>query len=348
MKGKKFNLIVIAISLVFLLVYVFAIDGIAGFSQAISAAKPLWLCAAVIPMLIYWLLEAQILHLAVKRFYRKQSFGRTLQTSMIGQLFNCITPFASGGQPIQAYHMTQGGVPLGSAACALTVKFIVYQFVLTIYSFITLLFHFRAFSAKIENLKYLVLLGFSLNAAVILGLLGICFWREGTKRFLERCIALGHRLRLVRHPEKACAALEEQIELFYTGFTALRGAGWMLLKMALLSVLQLTAYFAIPYFLLRCFPDASGSFFSMLAAQAFVLNVSSFVPLPGAAGGAELSFHTMFALFFPAQYLPLSILLWRVITFYLPILVGAAFTWEGRAKKRDLPDSAPDGKIFPA
>ena len=75
---------------------------------------------------------------------------------------------------------------------------------------------------------------------------------------------------------------------------------------------------------------------SMLVAQAFVLNVSSFVPLPGAAGGAEYSFHTMFAMFFPVQLLALAVLLWRIVTFYLPICVGTAFLWNGAKRQNKI------------
>ena len=48
--------------------------------------------------------------------------------------------------------------------------------------------------------------------------------------------------------------------------------------------------------------------------------------------------YTVFGLFFPASVLSLAILLWRLFTFYLPILVGGVFTmtagvW-GRGKKK--------------
>lgn len=327
MRCKKINLIVIGLSLAVLLVYVFAVDGAGGLLNALRAASPVWLGAAVALMVMYWLLEGAILHLAVKRFHPAQRFGKTLQTAMIGQLFNCITPFASGGQPVQACHMARTGVPLGASACALTVKFVIYQFVLTVYSMVTLVFKFRAFSSQISHLKYLVLAGFAVNTAVIAGLLCICFCRDSTARFLRSCAHLLAKLRLLRDEETAVASMDAQIAQFYESFTAIRGNWGLIFRMGMLSALQLTAYFLIPYMLFRCFQAGGASVFSMLVAQAFVLNISSFVPLPGAAGGAEFSFYTMFAMFFPARFLALAVLLWRIITFYLPICVGTVFTW---------------------
>ena len=65
----------------------------------------------------------------------------------------------------------------------------------------------------------------------------------------------------------------------------------------------------------------------VVSAQAFVVMISSFVPLPGAAGGAEFSFKTFFAPFFSPYHISVNpaMLLWRFITFYLPIIVGACF-----------------------
>lgn len=57
-----------------------------------------------------------------------------------------------------------------------------------------------------------------------------------------------------------------------------------------------------------------------------VLNFTSFIPLPGAAAGAEIGFHTIFSIFFPTHILSVAILFWRLLTFYLPICVGGCFT----------------------
>ncbi len=336
MKCKKLNFIIISLILVITFVYVFRVDGAKGLWEALTAASPVWLGAAVGLMGIYWILEALILHLSVKQFHPFQPFRNSLQTAMIGQLFNCITPFASGGQPAQVLHMGRAGVPAGSCACALTVKFVVYQFVLTVYSSVTLLFKFADFSDEIHGLKYLVLAGFAVNTAVIMGLLCICFGRKGTEKFLESIIRFFSWMKLIRNPEALCSSMKSQTALFYNSFSAIRKDKQLLAKIGILSAVQLTAYFLIPYTLLRCFHVKPDSIFSMLVAQAFVLNVSSFVPLPGAAGGAEYSFHTMFAMFFPVQLLALAVLLWRIVTFYLPICVGTAFLWNGAKRQNKI------------
>lgn len=326
MKAKRLNLIIIGFSIAFLLMYIFKEDGVGNLTAALSSLSARWISGTFLLMGAYWFLEAYILHLAVKKFHPEQQFRTTMQTSMIGQFFNCITPFSSGGQPMQAYHMVKTGVPLGVSSCSLMLKFIVYQFVLTIYSATTLLFHFKEFSQKVSGLSLLVLLGFGVNTAVILGLLSICFFSRQTKAFLDWSVHTLEKFHLCKDGEKTTQYIHSELENFYSGFQVMRQNIPMIAKMAGLSILQLTSYFLIPYFIFRAFHLNHATVTSMVAAEAFVLNVTSFVPLPGAAGGAEFSFHSMFGMFFPAGLLNVSILLWRIATFYFPIVVGMIFT----------------------
>lgn len=326
MKMKTGNLLLILAVSILVFFWMLRIDGAGNLVQALLSAKPVWLAMAAGMMGIYWLLEAGVLHISIGTFYKRQGFGDSLRVSMVGQLFNCITPFASGGQPVQAYALTKQGVPLGAASCALMVKFIVYQAVLTIYSSVTLLFCFRAFTTQINGMSLFVLAGFSVNAAVIAGLLCLCFLKGGTRRFLEACIRIAGRLRLVKDVQSVNEKLEQELKGFYDGFDAIRKNSPLIMRMILLTAAQLSAFFLIPWTLYRAFGLSGASAFSMLAAAAFVLNLTSFIPLPGAAGGAEFGFYTLFAMFFPLHMLNASVLLWRVATFYLTICVGMLFT----------------------
>ena len=173
-------------------------DGADNLLRMFRLLNPLWLIAAVLFMVVYWFLEAGILHRITRRFHSVQKFKNSLCTSMIGQLFNCITPFASGGQPVQAYHMVKTGVPLGISTGALMIKFIVYQFCLTIYSIVVLLFCWRPLSQKVSGFGYLVFIGFAINFAVMMGLLCICFFQRFTKKLahgLVRFLAKIHILK---------------------------------------------------------------------------------------------------------------------------------------------------------
>lgn len=64
----------------------------------------------------------------------------------------------------------------------------------------------------------------------------------------------------------------------------------------------------------------------MITAQAFVTMVSSFMPLPGGSGAAEGSFYVFFKIFFMENTIKSAILIWRIITYFLNIVIFAPFS----------------------
>lgn len=322
---KKINIIIVALSIVALLAYVVLVDGIDNIVMILKQANKWWLLCGVLAMIVYWAFEAGILHGITKSYYSPQKFRQTLRTSMIGQLFNCITPFASGGQPIQAYDMAKCGVPIGVATCSLLLKFIVYQTGLTLASIIVLIFKFGEFSREISGFVYLVFLGFVVNFAVLGVLFCIGFFKGFTVKMVCGFIKLCGKLHIFKNLDHKLERALEEIDEFYNGFQQIKKNKRMFAVNVLLSIAQVVVYSAIPYFIYLSFGGTQQDFFTVVSAQIFVAMITAFVPLPGAIGGAEVSFYMFFQLFFPANQLNLAILLWRLLTFYFPIIAGLLF-----------------------
>lgn len=329
-QGKHYgkSLLFIAATFLVLCVWLLREYSLPKLWELILGVRPGWILAAVGLMVLYWLLEAGGLHLAVRRFAPDQQPGTTFCATMIGQFFNCITPFSSGGQPMQAFYLMKRGMALSFASCSLMIKFIVYQFVLTIYSAITLFLCFKTFTSEISAVGWLAFVGFGVNILVITALLCLGFFRGPAEKFLYGIVSLLKKLRIIgqEKAERANARIAKELEEFYDGFAQIRGDIGGILKISLLTAVQLTAFFLIPLCIFYAFGLGRVDILLMICAGAFVLNFTSFIPLPGAAAGAEIGFHTVFGLFFPTRFLSLAILLWRLLTFYLPILVGGIFT----------------------
>lgn len=326
MKHKKLNIALIIISFAALFFYVIYTEGFGNIVNGFKTTNHFILTAAFSLIIAYWFLESVILHLIIKVFHPEQRFASTVRTSMIGQFFNCVTPFASGGQPMQAYSLLKSGVPLGISTCSLLIKFIIYQITLTVYSLAALIFKFNYFAGSISGFKYLVLLGFTVNTVIVAALLSVFFFRNFTLKAARVIINFLHKIKIVKQPEAACEKADKEINEFYRSFTMLKNHFSMVVKCSLLSALQLTVFFMIPYILALAFGIQNISAVNLISAQAFVTMVSSFVPLPGAAGGAELSFYVFFEMYFQKS-VSIAMLLWRIITFYLPIAVGIFFVF---------------------
>lgn len=335
-----FNFSVLAISAILLVGYVTLVDGPQKLLSVVSRVSPLFLICGIFCMVCYWALESACLHIAAKKLYQKQRLSDSVTVSMIGQLFNCITPFASGGQPVQAYQLMIRGMPIGLASSALLVKFIIYQTVLSVYSLVTLLFKFRFFEMHIHRFSILVFVGFIVNTFVVAGLAGICFFPKGIRKAAGYVIHFLSKLGLIKYPEKTQSNVECEIESFYQSFQILKKSPFLIVRMSTITLIQLTAFFAAPYFIGLSLGMAGVHFFTVICAGAFILMISSFVPLPGASGGAEGSFLVFFRLFFNGPALvSAALLLWRITTFYLPIVVGACFSLNNKNLHASLTDS---------
>lgn len=337
LKNNRFNLILCAFSLVFLCLYLGLVDGVSNIVTVIKTVNVFWIFIGVACMVVYWILEAMILHLALKKLHPQQKFFETVKVSMIGQYFNCITPFASGGQPVQAYFLVKTGTPLGSAITALLSKFIVFQIALTVFSLSVLILKFRFFVHELRYLMIAVVVGFLVNGFVIAILVSVAYFKRGTMKCSFGIIDILHKLKFVKNPTEKKMYISRELEKFYENFVFIQKNKRMLLRMLLLSLVQLTVYFLIGYVIYLGFGLGGADPVTLISAQAFVLMISSFVPTPGAMGAAEGSSYAFFKLFFHKEQIAFAIVLWRLLTFYLPIVVGLIFTL---LEKRNAPSDA--------
>ncbi len=337
MKSNKFNFIFISIASIVMLLFVYFTNDMTKLITVIKNARLSWLMVGFLCMLLYWLLESGVLYCTANSIKRRLSFLKAFQTTMVGQLFNNITPFASGGQPMQLYYLTQEAFHLGEASSILLMKFIVYQGSLVIYSTIMLIGRFSFFMGQISKIGYLVFIGFGVNVLVIIGLIMIGYYPKITTKLVKGILVILSRMHIVKNIELSTQKAVKHITEFHCGFKILMNQKRVLLRTILISTLQLTAFFAIPYCICMALNIVNVPFFSILAASSFVLMVSSFVPLPGASGGAEGSFYLFFGIFFVEPGLvAIAIIFWRLITFYLPVFVGIFFCQFKKGKSTNI------------
>ncbi len=339
---KKINIVIVAVSIVALLAYVVLVDGIDNILNIWKTSNKWWLFCGVLAMLVYWLIESGILHTITKSYHKAQRFRQTLRVSMIGQLFNCITPFASGGQPIQAYEMSKSGVPIGVTTCSLLIKFIVYQTALTLSSIAVLIIKFNEF-VQISGFVYLVFVGFIINFAVLAFLFCIGLFKGFTVKMVCGFIRFCGKLHIFKNVEQKIERALVGVDEFYDGFQQIKQNKKLFTFNVAASIAQIVVYSAIPYFIYRAFGNGTETFLTVVSAQIFVAMITAFVPLPGAIGGAEVSFFMFFQMFFPTNQLNMAILLWRLFTFYFPIIAGLLFYLRKRSPSSASAGESPSG-----
>lgn len=326
MRNKIFNLLVVVItSCLFLSFFVFS-HGLTDLMK-IKALNLNWIMIALVCIVIFWMLEAIILFVITRTLYKgKNLFIKSIKFAMIGQFFSAITPFQSGSQPAQLYVMTENGIPAGFAGSILMVKFIIHQTTLTLYSILVLLTNYYFFNTKIKYFLYFCIFGFLLNSLIIVVAILFSVNKKLTNKILFNLLKLLHKIRIVKDIDSSYTKLEEELISFHDSSAYIAKHIGMCISASVLTFLQWTAFYTIPYCIYRSFGFSSANVWTMICAQVFLTLFMSFIPLPGAEGGAEFGFYSIYIIFFKNNTLVPALFVWRIITYYFSIAAGSIFT----------------------
>ena len=326
------NFILIIIIFVGLFIYMVKVDGIENIMELLHHVDYKWVFAGIGCLLICWTCEALTLHIPLKRMYKTQTITNSIKVAMIGQLFNNITPFASGGQPIQAYELTKTGKRVSDSLSAMAVKFIITQTALVVSTLIVVLFEFDFFAKLMQDYIWVAVVGFIINIIAIIVVILAGIKKRIITVITTPVIKFLGKIKIFKNPESKIEKLDKSIDNFGKQFKVIQSEKKMVLKMFIIAVIQSFSYYSITYMVYRAFGNTGINFFQIIPAQAFLLLIMTFIPTPGSGLGAEGGFYILFNSIFKEGTINMSILFWRMYTFYLPILVGAFFLIPTRGK----------------
>ena len=332
-KVIAFNFILIVVIFVGLFIYMVNVDGIDNIISLMNQVDYKWVLAGVGCLIIHWICEATTLHIPIKKMYPDQKFSNSFKVSMIGLLFNNVTPFSSGGQPMQAYELTKTGKRVSDSLSAMAKKFIINQIALVVSTLVIIFIEFDFFANLMQDYLWIAILGFSLNIVAIILVILAGLKKKIITFFTTPIIKLLGKIHIFKNPEKTIENLDKSIDNFREQFIYMKSEKKMVIKMFVTAVIQSIAYYSITYMVYRAFGNTGVTFWQIIPTQAFLLLIMTFIPTPGSGLGAEGGFYLLFQSIFKHGTINMSILFWRIYTFYLPIIVGAFFLIPTKRKK---------------
>ncbi len=340
-KAKKFkintnviNIALICIIFIAVLIYMFTVDDINNIITVLKSVKISWMIVGILCMLMYWILESLCLYVVTKKSYKSQKFIDSFRVSMLGQLFNSITPFSSGGQPMQAVAMVSEGKSASTSLSILLIKFIVYQATLVLYTLIVIILKYTYFRSILSNFINLAVIGFVINLLIIVFLVLIGINQNIVRKVVEWIYRLLRKIKIVKNLDEKLENVNNSISNFHEQFKIIKKEKFMIFRLTIYTTIQLTMNFLVTYAVYRAFGQSGASVSNIICAQAFLLMIMSFIPIPGAGIAAEGGFLVIFSTFFEKNTINMAVLFWRLYTFYLPIIVGAIFLFIRRKKEK--------------
>lgn len=330
LKRNLFAIITISLSMGFMLYFIMQPKTLETLGNILSDLRPEWVFITLLAVAAGWLLESMTLHVFCHHVKRDWTLGRSFCVAMTGLFYSAITPFATGGQPMQIYSMKKMGMDTGKAGSAIALKTLSYQVVMVLYALIMVVFRLRFFQTSVSQFSFLTVIGLVSNSVFILTVFFFLVSEKTTDRVLRFFLRTLYRLHLCKRPVVRYRMIHSQFSLFHNSIKVMGRSLKIYVRAISLTVLQITIGSLIPYFLLRSFNIVNplADPFTMVAAQVFVTMVSAFIPLPGASGAAEGSFGLFFNMFFKATIIP-AVFIWRFLTYYINILAGGIVSTAG-------------------
>ena len=269
--------------------------------------------------------EALVLKKSLKILGYRLSFYQTLKYSIVGFYFSSITPSASGGQPMQVYYMNKDDINISHSSLAILVTVTIYEIMMVFYALIGLLFNFKFITDKMYSIYPLLISGFFLNTLIISFMLMAIFSDKLVFEITEFFVKLLYKLKIVKDIDKTNAYILNEINEYKKSAILISKNLETILKVFLITFIQLTATYSIPFFVYKAFGLNEISFLKIIALQS-ILNISvSFIPLPGAVGASEGAFMTVFKTLFPDKLLTSAMLVTRGMSFYIMLFISGIF-----------------------
>lgn len=324
MKNIKKNGIILLTITAIVLFFVIK-DDFYNIIDALSKANILFILIGIGFTVFYWFFKSLALHNIVKEYRKKMKVRQIFKQITITQFFNGITPFASGGQPMQVYMLGKSGLKFTHSTNIIVQDFILYQMALITHGVIAVLLNWKfQFLESNPLLRNLTIIGFAVNTLVGLGLLFVSFSTKFNKFVVNKVIGLFSKMNLVKNKEKTIKSWKIKLKEFNDSAIILRKKKSLIIKGYIYNLIGLLCYYLTPLFVVYSLGfGQSMSAIAVYVSCAYVSVIGAFVPIPGGSGGIEYSFLQFFGNFIKGPGLSAVLIVWRTITYYLAIIVGS-------------------------
>lgn len=270
----------------------------------------------------YWFFKAITMWVVTKK-YGKYRFRNAFRMVVETNFFHAVTPFSTGGQPYEIYSLKKNNIKLTDATNVSVQSFIIYQIALVLLGTIAIICNYflNLFPAN-RLLEKLVTLGFIVNFLVIVVLFLLSFTKKISKFLLSIIVKILNKFKIFKNPDKTLQDLDKYIKEFNEGAKKIIKNKLEFLGLIFLQFISLTSLYLIPFVLFM----GVGIYINPLlvvATSAYVMLIGSFVPIPGGTGGLEYGFIAFFSNFNSTKIVTAIMLLWRFITYYFGMILGA-------------------------
>ncbi len=285
----------------------------------------------------YYLLLATLLHIVSLAFWALRiqamsaslgyqvNFKHCMNLVLANMLVAAITPSQAGGEPVRIHELYRAGVPIGDATAIVIMERILDGIILGALGAFTMLFLGRYWSGLASEFSSISFIMYAAWIAVTLFVLIFVYSVKNPdylKRVLRRMSCWIDRRWHLRRLEHLLSTIDREVDNFNRGLVRFVNHG----KSGLVWGLFFTALFWFSEFViasLLLMGLGQPPYFIESFVVQLVIAIIMMLPLtPGGSGIAEIGAISLYSFFIPSSIVGVFVLLWRLILYYLNIILG--------------------------
>ena len=306
-KNTFWNIVFLTIVFTLTIYGVFHGEDLGTMLEAVRKADIKCLIPGIILVLFFIWGESVILWYMMRSFQIRLKKRICFLFSSVGFFFSCITPSATGGQPMQIYYMKKEKIPIPVATVILMVVTITYKLVLVVMGVGIVCFGRKFMQRYMEEVTPVFYLGVLLNIFCVAFMTKLVFHQD------------------LRHKEERCNKLRESMQIYRETALYLRNHPGMIFRVIVITFIQRLALFTVTWLVYLSFGLSGTPVWHVIILQAVISISVDMLPLPGGMGISEALFLKIFSSVFGSMTLP-AMVLSRGMSYYSELLMSAVFT----------------------
>ncbi len=326
---------IIVIFIVLCLVLYFSLkDNFQEIITCITKMNYQWFILGIIFLILYRTLIGISSHFVAKLNNSKISLLRCIQINFIILFFHGVTPFAGGGQPMEIYYLHNEKISITKATNIVLQNFMVYQVALILIGTISVFYnHYFHLFPDDSLIKKLVLLGFTINVLVLIAIFIFSFCKKINEFICDKGVKILAKFKIVSSAETTRQKLTEYLNNFHKNAQILKKHKLEVTKIIFINFLALLAQYSVSFAVIYGLGYHQIDYLNVIVTTAYVMIIGSFVPIPGGTGGIEYGYMFFFGYLMSGSLLTASMLIWRLISYYLGMIIGALCLMAYRKKE---------------
>ncbi len=206
--------------------------------QAICQTDKRYLMAAIVCVLFFIGGESVVIHYLLKTLKISLKEWKCFLISSVGFFFSCITPSASGGQPMQMVFMKKEKVPLPVSTVVLMIVTITYKMVLVLLGLFLMVFQRKFIYKYLTGMLPVFYLGIFLNVVCVGFMLLLVFHPKLMRKMMHKGYIFLTKIHILRKNSNWMEKLENSMDVYHETADYLKEHFPVMVYVFLLTFLQ--------------------------------------------------------------------------------------------------------------